>query len=289
MSAGHDTPGMDTENARQEIEQMMASKRAGPLGRVVRKQFWFWTTLPDLDLHGGDTYRVVAAAKRVVETTLPAEALAGLGTIQARRGMVRTGSKIVFGKPVGVFEINLSGKDMADIGAHVVNLAAAGLHVMQPEDDFDEATCSHILVPKLSCVMPLYKKLVDPGMVTKMCYALGGGAQGQGNDKARLIVDISAADLAQKLPELVTLEQGSFVVACELGPDGTGQIDRWPLMSGTGKVPGLGRLRFALLSPGLSRQSSSTTAATACLNSWPHHRHRPRRGMTRIVAGSSTF
>ena len=103
--------------------------------------------------------------------------------------------------------------------------------------------------------MPLYRKLVDLGKVTKMCYAVNGGAQGQGNDKARLIVDVSPEELGRKMPELITLEQGTHVVACELAPNSDGQVERWPMMAGSGRMPGLGRLRFSLLSPGLSRQS----------------------------------
>ena len=41
----------DSENARAEFEGMLATKRAGPQGRIVRKQFWFWSKHADLDLH----------------------------------------------------------------------------------------------------------------------------------------------------------------------------------------------------------------------------------------------
>ena len=256
MSAGDTTSALDSENARQEVAQMLATKRAGPDGQIVRKQYWFWSVLDDLNLYTGDTYRVIAAVRRIVEDVLPADALSGLGSIQARRGMVRTDKKVVFGKPMGIFEIGLQAKDMGGMSSHVTKLGAAGLKVMHPEDDFEEQSCSHILVPKMGCIQPLYRKLVDPqaGGVTKLCYAMGGGAQGQEDNKARLIVDVTPGELCRKMPELVTLEQGSHVIACELAPE-DGQVERWPMMAGSGRVAGKGRLRFSLLSPGLSRQS----------------------------------
>ena len=76
----------DSENARKEMAQMLADKRASPAGSVVRKQFGFWSTLDDLNLNSGDTYRVMAAARRIVEGALPANALSGLGPIQAEEG-----------------------------------------------------------------------------------------------------------------------------------------------------------------------------------------------------------
>ena len=173
MSAQDINASTDSENARQEVVQMLADKRAGPLGSMVRKQFWFWTVHADLDLYVGDTYRVVAAARRMVESALPATALAGLGPIQARKGMVRTDKKVVFGKPIGIFEINLAAKDHAEMISFVSKLEAVGLKMICPEEAFDDASCSHILVPKLECVQPLYRKLVDPGLggATKVCYS----------------------------------------------------------------------------------------------------------------------
>ena len=219
---------LDSDNARKEVAQMLAGKRAGPEGSIVRKQYGFWSTLNDLNLYSGDTFRVVSAARRIVEGALPDNALAGHGSLQARRGMVRTDKKMVVGKPLGFFEINLAAKDMAEMCAHLTLLQGAGFHALQPEDSFDEQACSHIQVPKLECIWPLYKKLVDLGKVTKMCYAVNGGAQGQGNDKARLIVDVSPEELARKMPELITLEQGTHVVACELAPTSDGQVESFP-------------------------------------------------------------
>ena len=91
--------------ARTEFAQVLKTKRAGLDANVVRKIMWFWTTLADLDLHGKDSYRVIAAARRLVEGTLPAGSLAGLSPIQARRGMLRTEKKTIFGKPMGFLEV----------------------------------------------------------------------------------------------------------------------------------------------------------------------------------------
>ena len=80
---------VESENARNEFAQVLKAKRAGPDASVVRKIVWFWSTLADLDLHGKDSYRVVAAARRLIEGALPAGSLAGFSPIQARRGMLR--------------------------------------------------------------------------------------------------------------------------------------------------------------------------------------------------------
>ena len=58
-----DITTVDSENARNEFAQVLKTKRAGPDAAVVRKIIWFWSTLADLDLHGKDSYRVVAAAR----------------------------------------------------------------------------------------------------------------------------------------------------------------------------------------------------------------------------------
>ena len=64
MSAVVVNMAQDSENARKEVAQMLADKRAGPAGSVVRKQFGFWSTSEDLNLYSGDTFRVMAAALR---------------------------------------------------------------------------------------------------------------------------------------------------------------------------------------------------------------------------------
>ena len=62
-----------------------------------------------------------------MEAALRADALAGLGPIQARRGMIRTEKKNIFGKPIGLFEVNLAAKDQAGMDAHLAKLEAVGL------------------------------------------------------------------------------------------------------------------------------------------------------------------
>ena len=247
------TTTKESDSAREALAKLLADKRAGPEASTVRKIIWFWTTLADLDMKGKESYRVVAATRRLVEGALPSSALSGLSPIQARRGMLRVKDKSIFGGPIGLLEISLVAKDEAALKAHVEALKLVGLIAMSPEDSFDERHCCHMLVPKLDCVQPLYRKLVDLGGVTKLCYASGGGVPGQGAEKARLIVDVTAEELLRKIPELVTLEGGSHVVACELEADAGGQVARWPMSAGSGRMPGVGKLRFTLLSPGLSR------------------------------------
>ena len=103
---------LDSENARSEFAQVLKSKREGPEAHVVRKVVLVWTTLADLDLYGKDSYRVVAAARRLVEAALPVASLAGMAPIQARRGMLRTEKKTVFGKqPITRAELMSSYKE----------------------------------------------------------------------------------------------------------------------------------------------------------------------------------
>ena len=83
------------------FSQMLVAKRAGPDASTVRKIYWFWTTLSDINMQSKDTYRVVAATRRLADGVLPAGALSGLSPIQARRGMLRTEKKTIFGGPVG--------------------------------------------------------------------------------------------------------------------------------------------------------------------------------------------
>ena len=167
----------DAEDARSAFAKILETKRAGPDGNVVRKVFSFWTTLADLDLHGKDQYRVIAAARRLVESVLPSGSLAGAAPIQARRGVMRTEKKSIFGDAIGIFEVNLVAADSAAMVDLLGKLRAVGLNVVTAEDAFDEKHCCHMAVPKLVCVQPLYKALVDLGGVTKICYAQGGGAQ----------------------------------------------------------------------------------------------------------------
>ena len=194
-----DITTVDSENARNEFAQVLKTKRAGPDASVVRKIVWFWSTLADLDLHGKDSYRVVAAARRLIEGALPAGSLSGFSPIQARRGMLRTEKKSIFGKPQGFLEVNLVAKDQASMVALVAKLRTIGLHAMADEDSFDEKFCCHVQVPKLECLQPLYKDLVDLGGVTKLCFAQGGGVQGQTAECARLIIDVPAEELCRKI------------------------------------------------------------------------------------------
>ena len=62
-----DTLRQEGENARSEFAQLMVHKRAGPDANTVRKIYWFWTTLADIDMRGKDSYKVVAAARRLAE------------------------------------------------------------------------------------------------------------------------------------------------------------------------------------------------------------------------------
>ena len=60
---------VDGENARSDFANMLLAKRASPEACAVRKICWFWTTLPDLDMHGKDSYRVVGRDGRILWRT----------------------------------------------------------------------------------------------------------------------------------------------------------------------------------------------------------------------------